>query len=316
MSIEYKSYHPKNNYTFRIQKLYKYKHLLQEITKELNKMLKKNEIEKLTTTVSFNPKDSNKILESVKQKNAKTKEIYLFNLVAARKILLDRIPILELYIQSIPIPQNFNNEESNNEESNINELLSKSKPKSKPKKMTEKGKLKMQRKEAEKSLSKKSRGKNLKNTYLRKKAETKKFLNKQSKQELDERMWEENLNNENNQNSNSNLSGWNHQNNGHSIMLSEREANTYNKKYAPKGYYYNNSTTNDSTYSPMSPNSINSEIFNNSDITRSLKNRTKFFLNEESNSGNLSNSQFLSSRYKRTGKTKSKRSILNLKHLE
>ena len=38
MSIEYKSYHPKNNYTFRIQELYKYQHLLQEITKELNKI--------------------------------------------------------------------------------------------------------------------------------------------------------------------------------------------------------------------------------------------------------------------------------------
>ena len=66
----------------------------------------------------------------------------------------------------------------------------------------------------------------------------------------------------------------------------------------------------------MSSNSSNSEILNNSNITRSLKNRTKFFSNEESNSGNLSNSQFLSSRHKRTGKTKSKRSILKLKHLE
>ena len=65
MSIEYKSYNPKNNYTFRIQELYEYQHLLQEITKELNKMLKKNEIEKLTTNVSFNPKDSNKILEYI-----------------------------------------------------------------------------------------------------------------------------------------------------------------------------------------------------------------------------------------------------------
>ena len=37
MDFEYKLYKPKNNYMFRIQELYKYQHLLQEITKELNK---------------------------------------------------------------------------------------------------------------------------------------------------------------------------------------------------------------------------------------------------------------------------------------
>ena len=209
--------------------------------------------------------------------------------------------------------------------------------------MTEKEKLKMQRKEAEKSLSKKSREKNLKkNTYRRNKEESNNFLEKQSEQELEEMMWQQYLNNEygQNNNSNSNLSGWNHQNNGpmsppyrprwvqtingNSIMLSEREANAYNDglfneisapfQHRGRRSYLLNS--NNSTYSPMSPNSINSEIFNNSDITRSLKNSTKVFSNEESNSGYLSNSQFLSSRHKRTGKTKSKRSILNLKHLE
>jgi hypothetical protein len=64
-----------NKYTFLIQKLYNYQYTLQEITKELQKNLKqmpeyknKNkaninlEINKLTTNVSFNPKDSNKIL--------------------------------------------------------------------------------------------------------------------------------------------------------------------------------------------------------------------------------------------------------------
>ena len=130
-----------NKYTFFIQKLYKYQYLLQEITKELQKILKqmpeyknKNkaninlEINKLTTNVSFNPKDSNKILKSVIEKKAKTENIYLFNLVAARKILL---PILEYYIESLPVPQNSNEEESNNGEQNFFEPFAKLKPKPK-----------------------------------------------------------------------------------------------------------------------------------------------------------------------------------------
>jgi hypothetical protein len=71
----HKPYRGRDTYIFRIQKLYKYQHLLQEITKELQKILKQKpeyknknkaninlEINKLTTNVSFNPKDSNKIL--------------------------------------------------------------------------------------------------------------------------------------------------------------------------------------------------------------------------------------------------------------
>ena len=148
-----------NRYTFFIQKLYKYQHLLQEITKELQKILKqmpeyknKNkaninlEINKLTTNVSFNPKDSNKILKSVIEKKAKTENIYLFNLVAARKILL---PILESYIESVPVPQNSNEEESNNGEPNFFEPFAKLKPKLKPKLKTTKN-MKVQGKEAEK----------------------------------------------------------------------------------------------------------------------------------------------------------------------
>jgi hypothetical protein len=61
---------------------------------------------------------------------------------------------------------------------------------------------------------------------------------------------------------------------------------------------------------------MNNSSTNNSDKTRSLNHRTKFFSNEESNSGYLSNSPFLSSRYKRTGKTKSKQGILELTNPE
>jgi hypothetical protein len=52
MEIQYKSYQPKNNYMFKIQELYKYQYLLQEITKELNSLVKNNdELEKLTTNI-------------------------------------------------------------------------------------------------------------------------------------------------------------------------------------------------------------------------------------------------------------------------
>jgi len=190
-----------NRYTFFIQKLYKYQYLLQEITKELQKILKqmpeyknKNkaninlEINKLTTNVSFNPRDSNKILKSVIEKKAKTENIYLFNLVAARKILL---PIIDFF-ESLPVPQNSNEEESNNGEPNFFEPFAKLKPKPKPKLkpksetkyMTENEKIKAQSKEAEKLLSKKNRKANLvNNTYLENKELSNEFMNNAFKKE-------------------------------------------------------------------------------------------------------------------------------------
>ena len=397
-----------NRYTFEIQKLYEYQYLLQEITKELHKILKKMpeyrninnatinlEINEITNHFSFdrNLVTESNILKSVIQKKnkAKNENIYLFNLVAARKILLERIPILESNIKSLPVPQNSNDGYSNNEEPNYNKPLAKLKPKLKTnKKMTEKEKLKMIRKGAEKLLSKKYRETNLvKNTYLRNKAENNNFLDKQREEEYDERMLQQYLINEYGQNNNSNRMGWNTQNNhnnqnyyrpisppyrprlvstinGHSYFLSAREANAHNdglfnqisvpvpvqqryrstKKsstpsksskssksnnsgtndsfYSSKSSKSNNSGTNYSFYSSKSSNSSNSENLNrmnnsstnNSDKTRSLNHRTKFFSNEESNSGYLSNSPFLSSRYKRTGKTKSKQGILEFKNPE
>jgi hypothetical protein len=194
-------YQGRDTYIFRIQELYKYQHLLQEITKELQKILKqmpeyknKNkaninlEINKLTANVSFNPKNSNKILKNVTEKKAKTEKIYLFNLVAARKILLERIPILESYIESFPVPQNSNEEESNNGEPNFFEPFAKLKPKLKPKSetkyMTENEKIKAQSKEAEKLLSKKNRKANLvNNTYLENKKLSNEFMNNAFKKE-------------------------------------------------------------------------------------------------------------------------------------
>ena len=198
-----------NRYTFKIQKLYKYQYLLQEITKELQEILKQKpeyknkaninlEINKLTTHVSFdrNPVTESNILKSVIQKKnkAKTENIYLFNLVAARKILL---PILESYIESLPVPQNSNNEESNNGEPNFFEPFAKLKPKLKPKSetkyMTENEKIKAQSKEAEKLLSKKYRKANLvKNTYLANKELSNEFMSnafKKEESELEKEQW-------------------------------------------------------------------------------------------------------------------------------
>ena len=200
-------YRGRDTYIFRIQELYKYQNLLQEITKELHKILKqmpeyknKNkaninlEINKLTTNASFNPKDSNKILKNVTEKKVKTEKIYLFNLVAARKILLERIPILESYIESLPVPQNSNDEESNNDEQNYFKSFAKLKPKLKTtKNMTEKEKIKAQSKEAEKLLSKKYRKANLvNNTYLENKKLSNEFMSnafKKEESELEKERW-------------------------------------------------------------------------------------------------------------------------------
>jgi hypothetical protein len=388
-----------NKYTFLIQKLYNYQYTLQEITKELQKNLKqmpeyknKNkaninlEINKLTTNVSFNPKDSNKILKNVTEKKAKTENIYLFNLVAARKILLERIPILESYIESLPVPQNSNDEESNNDEQNYFKSLAKSKPKLKTtKNMTEKEKIKAQRKGAEKLLSKKYKETNLvKNTYLTNKILSNEFIKNaidKEESELEEerlhqfllnvdpeyrRQFENSSNNNGNYGpsvDNNNINNYNRcynrcgptwvsTVNGLRFPLTAREARAYNdgnfnqisvpfQSYRRSNSNLSNSSNSENnsnlTNGPRWANSSNSEnnIFpirsnvssrstnssnseNNLGLTnslRSLKHPTKFFSNEESNSGYESN-KFLGSRHKRTDKNKSKRRILKLKHLE
>jgi hypothetical protein len=122
-------------------------------------------------------------VKSVIEKKAKTENIDLFNLVAARKILLERIPILESYIESLPVPQNSNNEESNNDEQNYFKSFAKPKLKT-TKNMTEKEKIKAQGKEAEKLLSKKYRETNLvNNTYLENKELSNEFMNNAFKKE-------------------------------------------------------------------------------------------------------------------------------------
>jgi hypothetical protein len=297
-------------------------------------------------------------VKSVIEKKAKTENIYLFNLVAARKILLERIPILESYIESLPVPQNSNNEESNNDEQNYFKSFAKPKLKT-TKNMTEKEKIKAQGKEAEKLLSKKYRKANLaNNTYLENKELSNEFMSnafKKEESELEKERWHYFLLNvdpeyrrqfENSSNNNRNYGPsvdnnnnylrygptWVPTVNGHRIPLTAREARAYNdgnfnkisvpfQPYSRSNSNLSNSSNSENnsnlTNSSRSTNSSNSE--NNLDLTnssRSLKHPTKFFSNEESNSGNESNNKFLGSRHKRTGKSKNKRSKLELKNPE
>jgi hypothetical protein len=370
-----------NRYTFKIQKLYKYQYLLQEITKELQEILKQKpeyknkaninlEINKLTTHVSFdrNPVTESNILKSVIQKKnkAKIENIYLFNLVAARKILLERIPILESNIESLPVPQNSNDGYSNNEEPNYNKPLAKLKPKLKTnKKMTEKEKLKMIRKRAEKSPFKLLKNRNLgSSTFQSNSMQMQEEMNKEAQEayeaelynrylreehEEQERLWKlshcDNSNNcsmsppsysprwftklrpirfngnsrSTNSSNSENTSNSRSTNPSNSENTSNsRSTNSYLTSRSNSTNPSNSENTNNSyrTSRSKSTNSSNSE--NNSNLmnsSRSLKHPTKFFSNEESNSGYEYN-KFLASRHKRTDKNKSKRRILKLKHLE
>jgi hypothetical protein len=225
--------------------------------------------------------------------------------------------------------------------------------------MTEKEKIKAQRKGAEKLLSKKYKETNLvKNTYLTNKKLSNEFIKNaidKEESELEEKRLHQFLLNvdpeyrrqfENSSNNNRNYGPsvdnnnnylrygptWVPTVNGHRIPLTAREARAYNdgnfnkisvpfQPYSRSNSNLSNSSNSENnsnlTNSSRSTNSSNSE--NNLDLTnssRSLKHPTKFFSNEESNSGNESNNKFLGSRHKRTGKSKNKRSKLELKNPE
>ena len=194
-----------NKYTFLIQKLYNYQYTLQEITKELQKILKqmpeyknKNkaninlEINKITNSINIKKHQYGSILQKFQQKKARGEPLLnIEDLFKVRKIILEHIKILEEYISQITVPQN--NRFSNNLEENYNEPLTKSKPKSETKYMTENEKIKAQSKEAEKLLSKKYRKANLvKNTYLANKELSNEFMSnafKKEESELEKEQW-------------------------------------------------------------------------------------------------------------------------------
>jgi len=127
-----------NRYTYNIQVLYRYQSLLQEITKELHKILKenpeyrnknntfiKNYINKITDSANVRGANLMKIIENIeKPKNITT---YVSNLCKVRKIYLEEISILEQYINTLDLPQNNNNE--NNNENYPNFQVSKPKQK-------------------------------------------------------------------------------------------------------------------------------------------------------------------------------------------
>ena len=352
-----------NRYTFKIQKLYKYQYLLQEITKELQEILKQKpeyknkaninlEINKLTTHVSFdrNPVTESNILKSVIQKKnkAKIENIYLFNLVAARKILLERIPILESNIESLPVPQNSNDGYSNNEEPNYNKPLAKLKPKLKTnKKMTEKEKLKMIRKRADNLLKNRNLGRStfqsnsmqMQEEMIQEAREANeaesynRFLREEHEEQ--EKLWKlSHCDNSNNcsmsppsysprwftklrpMRFNGNSRSTNSSNSENTS--NSRSTNSYLTSRSNSTNPSNSENTNNSyrTSRSKSTNSSNSE--NNSNLmnsSRSLKHPTKFFSNEESNSGYEYN-KFLGNRHKRTEKKKNKRRTLEFKYLE
>ena len=194
-----------NRYTFKIQKLYEYQYTLQEITKELHKILKKMpeyrnrnnatinlEINEITNQYDIKKKDFILILGKFYEKKEKGETYNIEELFSVRKVLINLIETLQRDIERLPVPQN-NNRLSNNLEENYNELLTKSKPKSETKYMTENEKIKVQSKEAEKLLSKKYRKANLaNNTYLENKELSNEFMSnafKKEESELEKERW-------------------------------------------------------------------------------------------------------------------------------
>ena len=142
-SIPYKG---RNVLTSKTQQLLNYQSQLPKITQELYKILKEKqkyrnkskayineEINKLTDAVSFSKNSSNKILKDVQEKTAKTESSTIFNLISARKILIDRIVDLESNIYPVlEYLENSNQRHSSNAEQNYNNS-SYIKPKPKPK---------------------------------------------------------------------------------------------------------------------------------------------------------------------------------------
>jgi hypothetical protein len=173
-----------NRYTFKIQKLYEYQYLLQEITKELQKILKKmpkyknknkatinSEINEITNTYYENKKDFSFILYKFYEMKAKSEPLDIDKLFSLRFVLIKLIETIQRSIGRLPVPQNNNNKRlSNNLEENNNEPLTRFRPKTETNNMTEKEKLKMQRRIAEKSRSKKRDSNNLQKigTYSKK----------------------------------------------------------------------------------------------------------------------------------------------------
>ena len=125
-----------NRYTFKIQKLYEYQYLLQEITKELQKMLKqmpeyknKNkatinlEINEITNTYYENKKDFSFILHKFYEMKAKSEPLDIDKLFSLRFVLIKSIETLQRSIERLPVRQNNNKRLSNNLEENNNEPL-------------------------------------------------------------------------------------------------------------------------------------------------------------------------------------------------
>jgi len=157
-----------NRYTYKIQKLYETQYLLQEITKELYKIIKqtpeyrnKNNaninlyINEITNSQHISKKYFGLVLYKFYESKAKSEPLDIINLIFLRKTL-------QRSIERLPVPQNNNkNKFSNNLEENYNKPLTGFTPKSETKKMTEKEKLKIQRKIADKSKSKSGKSRNL-----------------------------------------------------------------------------------------------------------------------------------------------------------
>jgi hypothetical protein len=104
----------------KTQILLKYQDQLQRITDELRDILRKQteiisksdnninkEINKLTQNVSFNQKESNRILSNIQEKKPKTNSVKLLNLVIARKIILNKIESLKKELWETPVEKYF-----------------------------------------------------------------------------------------------------------------------------------------------------------------------------------------------------------------
>jgi len=139
--------------------------------KNKNKATINSKINEITNTYYENKKDFSFILHKFYEMKAKSEPLDIDKLFSLRFVLIKLIETIQRDIERLPVPQNNNNKRlSNNLEENNNEPLTRFRPKSETKNMTEKEKLKMIRKEAEKSRSKKRDSNNLQKigTYSKK----------------------------------------------------------------------------------------------------------------------------------------------------
>jgi hypothetical protein len=222
-----------NRYTYKIQKLYEYQYLLQEITKKIHQFLKQmpsyknrnngninSEINEITNQYDIKKKDFDFILIKFYEMRAKSEPLDLDKLFSVRNVLIKRIETLQRSIERLPVPQN--NNIFSNLENNQSLTLLKPKSKSETEKMTEKEKLKMQRKRAEKFESKRFRSNNLRRTGYSKENE------KESRNHLKEIREDERYRLEN-----------------------EEESRKYKKWYEYPESNNNNNLNNYSRYGPM-----------------------------------------------------------------